>query len=374
MTQAVDGSTDELAAFHQLLLRMSGRLPDELIAACRRWLVEGEFVETAQAVVFAALAGRIVVAEAEAVLLSDVLRAAGEDVEALAELERSDADPHPLYGVAPVSPEVLAEHGSAVPYVIDLTVPYAGPGGLDEVDAAAVAAMASLVDGAPVRALWRVWRFPPMGTQQPPARRVYLLQADDEASLPGLAAGLQDVLVVAGETHPQVEAFVDPAALPAYQRTALGFAALLWTATPAVAPLVARVFDTFEPGAGPSFDSAHPRLDQVDRDRVAGYLDAGAPLLITSDLAPDVLDPARPEVVPTAFRTDGRWVWTDAVSYYLRGYGMAPDADLLDAIRAHDYLAPEVDAVALHRALSVLYASPAGDDGGTGRVGGGSWS
>ncbi|MEU6206773.1 hypothetical protein ABZ814_24675 [Micromonospora musae] len=350
----------EHAAFHQLLLRMAGRLPDELIAEARRWLVAGELVEIAQAVVFAALAARVAVTEAEAALLAEALAAAGEDVEALADLERSEADPQPLYGVAPVSPEVLAEHGDAVPYAVDLTQPYDGPGRADEVDAAAVAAMPSLTADASARALWRTWRFPAMGTQWPPPRRVYLLQADDEAVLPALAAALQDALSAAGEENPQVEAFVDADGLPAYQRTALGFSALLWTATPGETPAVARVFDTFEPGVGPGFEPDHPELDESEAERVARYLDEGVPLLITPDLAPDVVDPARQPVVPTAFRTDGRWIWSDAVSYYLRGYGLAPDPALLADIRQSGYQPPEVDAVALHRTLSVLYASVAG--------------
>ncbi|PZG14119.1 hypothetical protein C1I95_22430, partial [Micromonospora craterilacus] len=42
MSSAVGTSIERLAAFHELLLRMSGRLPDELVAVSRRWLVEGE--------------------------------------------------------------------------------------------------------------------------------------------------------------------------------------------------------------------------------------------------------------------------------------------------------------------------------------------
>jgi hypothetical protein len=376
MTQAVEAPSDQVAAFHQLLLRMAGRLPDELIAEARRWLAGGELVEIAQAVVFAALAGRIVVTELDAALLADTLTAAGEDADALADIERSEADPQPLYGLAPVSPEELAEYGDEVPYSIDLTGPYDGPGGADEIDAAAVAVLAAqLADDAPVApaaALWRTWRFPAIDTQWPPPRRMYLVQAEGEAALPGLAAQLQDALDAAGETNPQVEAFLDPDELPAYQRTALGFSALLWTAAPAAPPLIARVFDTFGPDSGPGFDPAHPRLDEDERDRVSSYLDEGVPLLITPSLTPDVVDPARGDVVPTAFRTDGRWIWTDAVAYYLREHRLAPDPDLLDEIRANDYLPPEVSAVALHRALAVLYApvsdehAPTDDTAGSG--------
>ncbi|MEV4495710.1 hypothetical protein AB0J84_08405 [Micromonospora arborensis] len=357
MTQAVAASSDQLAAFHHLLLRMSGRLPDELITACRRWLADGELVEIAQAVVFAALAGRVPMTDTDALLLADTLADAEEDTDALSEIERADTDPQPMYGLAPVSPQELAEHGDTVPYSIDLTVPYDGPGAADEIDQAAVAAVRAQRDeGAPVRALWRAWRFPALDTQWPPPRRLYLLQADDESALPALGVRVQEALEDAGETDPQVEAFLDTDDLPAYQRTALGFSTLLWTAAPAVAPLVASVYDTFDPEHGPGFDPAHPRLEGEERDRVLSYLAEGAPLLITATRSQDVVDPAAGEVVPTGFFTDGQWIWTEAVAYYLRVHGLAPDPDLLDAIRAHDFLPPEVDTVAMHRALSVLYA------------------
>ncbi|MFI6763799.1 hypothetical protein ACIBF5_32220 [Micromonospora sp. NPDC050417] len=357
MTTAVGVPSDQSAAFHQLLLRMSGRLPDELITASRRWLSEGEFVDIAQAVVFAALAGRLAMTEADVALLSDALAEAGEDTEALADLERAATDPLPPYGLAPVSPEELAEHGDAVPYSIDLTVPYDGPGAADGVDQVAVAAVAEqFADGMAVTALWRVWRFPAIDTQWPPPRRIYLLQGGDEAALPALAARVQDALELAGETDPQVEAFFSPDNLPAYQRTALGFSTLLWTAAPPVMPLVAGVYDTFDPERGPGFAPDHPRLDGDERDRVLGYLAEGAPLLITPARDRDVVDADAGEVVPAGFFTDGHWIWADAAAYYLRKYGLAPDPDLLDAIRTNHYLPPEVDAVALHRALSVLYA------------------
>ena len=357
MTQAVEKPVDQPASFHRLLLRMAGRLPDELITEARRWLAGGELVEIAQAVVFAAVAVRVGLTEAEVTLLTETLASAGEDIDALADVERSDADPHPLYGLAPVAPDVLAEYGDAVPYSIDLTLPYSGPGGADDVDMAIAAAVGTeLFNGAPVTALWRTWRFPAIDSQWPPPRRVYLVQAGEVAALPGLAARLQEALEAAGETDPQAEVFHDAEELPAYQRAALGFATLLWTAAPPVRPSLARVFDTFDPELGPGFDLEHPRLDEAELDRVAGYLDKGVPLLITPELAPDVLAPERGDVVPTAFRTDGRWIWTDAVGYYLREHALAPEAELLAQIRANDYRVPEVDAVALHRTLSVLYA------------------
>jgi hypothetical protein len=72
-------------------------------------------------------------------------------------------------------------------------------------------------------------------------------------------------------------------------------------------------------------------------------------------LIADVMDNRRHAVVPMNFRTDGHWVWADAVAYYLRTYGLAPDADLLEHIRARQYEVAVVDAVASHRALAALH-------------------
>jgi hypothetical protein len=68
----------------------------------------------------------------------------------------------------------------------------------------------------------------------------------------------------------------------------------------------------------------------------------------------DVVDPARGAVVPMSFRTDGVWIWTDTVTYYLAEHGMAPDAELLRHIEDRGTAPSDVDAVALHRAMAVL--------------------
>jgi hypothetical protein len=46
-----------------------------------------------------------------------------------------------------------------------------------------------------------------------------------------------------------------------------------------------------------------------------------------------VLSPDAGQVVPTSFRTDGLWIWTDTVAYYLQ-HGMAPDEELAAYIDA----------------------------------------
>jgi hypothetical protein len=354
MTQAVTATSDRLGAFHRLLQRLAGRTPDELITTSRRWLAEGEYLEIVQAIVFVALAGRVDMTDEDVALLTATLVEAGEDTAALDDIERTDVDPPPLYGLAPVSPDDLAAHGDAVPYCIDLTMPYDGPGAADDLDRAAIAAVAAQHDGgAMVTALWRAWRFPAIAASWPPPRRIYLVQGGEEALL---AARTQEALEVAGETDPQVEAFHDPDELPAFQRTALGFSTLLWTAAPPAPLAVAPLYDTLGLEEQPGFAPDHPLLDGEERDRVLSYLTGSTALLITAAVGPDVMDPAAGDVVPSGFFTDGRWIWTEAVGYYLRVHGLAPDPELLATIRANEYLPPQVDAVVLHRALSLLYA------------------
>ncbi|MFP5373259.1 MAG: hypothetical protein ACLGI3_21305, partial [Actinomycetes bacterium] len=287
MSQAVDLRPDEVVAYHRLLLRMAGRLPDELVTEARDWLAAGDLVAIAQSVAVALIVGRVPAAGADLDLLTGTLRAAGADADLLGVVERSDEEPQLLYSMAPVAPEVLAEHRNSIPYSLDLTFPYTGPGALDRVDEAAIGPLA----GTAATALWRTWRFGPMEAQWPPPRRVYLVQATDEVASPGLAVRLRQALSVAGENHAQVEVFTDADDLPAYQRTALCFSALLWTAEPAEPPRVSPVFDTF--ASGPGFAPDRPRLGTQEREWVMAYLDGGTPLVIMPHHTPDVLNPGR---------------------------------------------------------------------------------
>jgi hypothetical protein len=120
---------------------------------------------------------------------------------------------------------------------------------------------------------------------------------------------------------------------------------------------VARVFDFADPVTGPGFEPGHRVIiDQAERDRLLDYLRGGAMVMTSTARMPDVLDPEQGEVVPMTFRTDGTWIWTDTVIYYLDRHGLAPDprlaahiearcargedpgADIDTAIRAADFL------------------------------------
>lgn len=118
---------------------------------------------------------------------------------------------------------------------------------------------------------------------------------------------------------------------------------------------IARVFAG--PGAQAG-DAAHTWIaDGEERERVAAYLTSGAPILTTTALTPDLLDPARGKAVGASYRTDGTWVWSDALMYYTREHGLAPEDDFYLHIRAYGYACPEPDDAAQNAALDVLYGS-----------------
>ena len=104
-------------------------------------------------------------------------------------------------------------------------------------------------------------------------------------------------------------------------------------------------------------DAVARRLDDAERERVAAFLAAGTPILMTTALGPDKLDPARGKVVGASFRTDGAWVWNDGLTYYVRVHGVAPEDELLLWIREQNYRCAAPDEAAQDHALDALYAT-----------------
>jgi hypothetical protein len=299
--QAGDG-TSTGGAWHALLLRMAGAVPDDLLTEARTWLADGQQVDVAQALTFAAVAGRIPVRTADAELIAEALAAAGQDIDAVAELELIEQDeilPSP-WSFAPVRID-NAEAAFEVPPLLDLT---ADTGSLDLIDRAALDAAA--IEPA-VFALWRAWRVPADGSPWPRPCRVFVAAVPDshqDEELPALTVRLQAALVAAGEPYPQVEVCADGRPVPAYQSTACVHAALLWAEEPAVEIKLARVFDAVDQMRGPMFHEDHPLIDDQDEvERLLTYLDHAVPVLTTSATMADVLDPESAQVVPTPSAT-----------------------------------------------------------------------
>ncbi|SDP97434.1 hypothetical protein [Lentzea jiangxiensis] len=125
---------------------------------------------------------------------------------------------------------------------------------------------------------------------------------------------------------------------------------------------LARVFDVVDPETGPGFAPDHPVVDDLDeRQALLDYLESGTPVLVTPTLMDDVVDPTRAAVVPTNFVTDGTWMWTDTVTYYLRQHGLAPEDGLLSHIREQGRAAAPVDSDTVQRAVGFVLQPPAED-------------
>ncbi|WP_406207968.1 hypothetical protein OH807_35865 [Kitasatospora sp. NBC_01560] len=134
---------------------------------------------------------------------------------------------------------------------------------------------------------------------------------------------------------------------------------------------LAAVFDHVDPVTGPGFAPGHPRLAPgMEHAAVARYLHAGAPVLLTPMLMDDVVDRERRGVVPMGYRTDGQWIWTDTVTYYLDEYGLEPEPGLLAHVRARLDAPPAAPGPeVLERAVAFVLAPPEPADAAVWSVG-----
>lgn len=244
----------------------------------------------------------------------------------------------------PAAPELM--RSSDAPAVLDHTAAGHDRGYLDDADLALVAAARA---EPRLTALWRAWRVPAEGA----GRVVRVVVAQGEVPDPGrVAARLRAAL----DGPPPLIEVCGADGQTDRQRMARSFGALLWARRPAGPLDLVPVFDRMDPGRGPWFEPDHPRLDEQEREDLVDYLEAGVPLLVTDARMDDVLDRDGELVVPLSFRTDGRYVWSDAVAYYAHRYGLAPQEGLREHARRAGYRPPEVDDVLLHRAVALLYA------------------
>ena len=118
---------------------------------------------------------------------------------------------------------------------------------------------------------------------------------------------------------------------------------------------IARVFDgdRDDPEVAPE---RAPLTDPHERERVVEFLDGGRVLVAGGPLAPDLMDPARPLEVPAGYATDGTWIWSASLRYYVARHGLAPEPELLAHIRAHGYTPRTPTSAELTEAQEDLHA------------------
>ncbi|MFB6614756.1 serine/threonine-protein kinase [Streptomyces sp. NPDC085524] len=131
--------------------------------------------------------------------------------------------------------------------------------------------------------------------------------------------------------------------------------------SPATALHLARVFDHRGPDGAPVI--APDRAHVTSAEECAALLTAlrQAPVALHGLVPePDRLDPARSRVVPAGFRTDGLWVWSDQIAYYLERYRCAPDPALRHHLAQRAEQRPEVPARLLSAAGKLVRGEPRG--------------
>ncbi|MFF0146769.1 glycohydrolase toxin TNT-related protein [Amycolatopsis sulphurea] len=115
---------------------------------------------------------------------------------------------------------------------------------------------------------------------------------------------------------------------------------------------IARIFDTIGPAGRPVLN--RPDLDVAEQDRLLDYLDHAPVVVQDRGYDIDRLAQTPEATVPVAFHSDGEWIWPAAVNFYLRTYGVSPEADLIDHIRANGFQLPQVDEPTLQGAAGYL--------------------
>lgn len=121
---------------------------------------------------------------------------------------------------------------------------------------------------------------------------------------------------------------------------------------------LARVFDGQSPTGRPWFSPGRLRLPEpVRRKRLASYLSSGRTVLRAAGRGPDPLSESDEPVLPLTYRTDGVWVWQEALAYYaLRG--LAPELEFLSHIEGKGYLLPTTVDDEVAAAAAALVTTP----------------
>jgi len=338
------------AACHEMLLRLAGHAPDELLTRCRTWLAQGRRQDVGRALTHVALARGLRVDAPDIDLLAVLLREAGADASVLALIE--EVEPTGLmYGFAPT----LALAADGLAGRLDPSDFWPGDGGPQAAaphDGVCQAAIRFVADSTQAMALWRAWRFPVDGSPWPDPRRVYVIETDGDADPAAVTGAVQKALSSAGEDAPQVETYPIGAELPEYQRRARAFGALLWAREPDPGFRIAQLFP--DEGIEDSADEDRPLLDEAERALLSAYLWAGEPLLVSDEPEADPLDPDGYEMVPMSVRTDGVWIWSDAVALCLDRHGLSPRSELVRQARSRGFVAPSVHGAIVYRALAAL--------------------
>lgn len=99
--------------------------------------------------------------------------------------------------------------------------------------------------------------------------------------------------------------------------------------------------------SGPSLAESVGKLPADQRHRAAQYLSGGSVLATTGMMVDDWFDKQANAIAPRETRTDGVWLWSGDLAYYVRKYGVALPPEFLSHMAARGWKAPPLDDQAL---------------------------
>ncbi len=332
-------SHDRLA--HDLVLSLSGWLSDEFIANAREMNSSARFSDTARSAAFAILSRGLPTTEMAALAIGALLEPDASNDEQLAEIDE-------IVQAILDNTDSNADH--AVPSFQYSTAPTSSDIDVDKIVARVKANRGAL-------AIWRTERRPLLDAPWPPARDVFVVEADVGADLVKLTATFTKLIVKHGVQLPLIEVREVGTFLSGYHAALIEHGELLWARRPRNELVVVDVFDDVVDGVG-AFSSDHTTIPDTEREELVSYLENGTAVLETFGYIDDVIDSTVKATVPTTVRTDGQFVWSDATAYYLRHHALAPQAEFLEHITSADSAPEPVDSDVLLRATRLINSEP----------------
>jgi hypothetical protein len=115
------------------------------------------------------------------------------------------------------------------------------------------------------------------------------------------------------------------------------------------------VFDQNSPA--PAIDPDRDRLDSATSTRLGAYLRAGVPLMGTTQKVPDVLTGSPAPIVPISIHTDGEYVWSMAVAYYVETHRISPGEEFLAHCASNGWTVPGLSSAEIEEGLAFVNAS-----------------
>lgn len=103
----------------------------------------------------------------------------------------------------------------------------------------------------------------------------------------------------------------------------------------------------------PLLANDHPKIETSIADRVSQYLRSAPYVDRTTALGKDEIS-GEDAVVPQSLRSDGRWVWSDEVAYYVEKYKLSPGDDFLKYISSNPVAPSELSAEEHSKILGLI--------------------